>query len=248
MKLFPVGTSRLHEPLSIVDNPSVEVCFPKMGYFHSSSQVISLMGLLKGNILDLNTSRLFFRKDSINVNIFDENLWSNLFLNSVSRLVDEYEKSDVLLVEISSARSYFLNSFYIQGNPNFFRNLPYSDVWKNGYYEVYHPELDVEIFDDYDLIFDNLFKLNKILECDSKYAIIMGHLVDPRKPNSIRQKCNLYLQLAVDKINSPRLRFYDQSSLVEKYGFRVLDGGVIDIHHLPWDALPIQMNEIISML
>jgi hypothetical protein len=220
MKLFPIGTSRLHEPLSIADNSSIEVSFPQMGYFHSSSQLISLMTLLKGNPIDLNISRFFFRKDSIKKNIFDENLWSNLFLKSVSRVVDQYDKSDLLIVEISSARSYYYNNFHIQGNPNFSRNLPYSEIWKTGYYDLYHPDLAVKVFDDYDLIYNNLYKFNEILECDSKYSILMGHLVDPNKPNSIRQKNNLYLQQAVAKINSPRLRFYDQSSLVDEYGFR----------------------------
>lgn len=44
------------------------------------------------------------------------------------------------------------------------------------------------------------------------------------------------------------MNFYDQAHLVDKYGFRVLDNGIMDIHHLPWIALKEQMTEIIKMI
>lgn len=65
MNLFPIGTSRLHEPLGLVDHTlDARVEFGRMGYFHSSSQILDLLRVLLGEVrLDRDTARLFFRKD-----------------------------------------------------------------------------------------------------------------------------------------------------------------------------------------
>jgi hypothetical protein len=243
MKVFPIGTSRLHEPLGLVKRG--EIAFGRMGYFHSLSQVHDLLDVLSGaKAIDVDVARYFFRKDQTENNPFDRGLWGEGLGESIGRIQEAFHGAKVLILEISSLRSYRMGSFHVQGNPNHFRNAPYSEVWKDGYYARYNPELQVENVDD-DLV--ALWPaLCERLERLNKQAVVLGHLVDRRKPNPTRLHLQRQLDAAMSATPCDRLMAYDPSPLVEQFGFRVLDDGTTDIHHLPWAALALEQEALMA--
>lgn len=246
MKIFPIGTSRLHEPLTLIDETLVE--FPRMGYFHSTSQILDCLKIITGDItLNAEQAKLFFRKDQVECNKFDLDLWTDNFCASVDRIRQQFENADTLFIEISAHRSYKLNNLHIQGNPNYYQDVSYADIWKDGYYQKYMPALNVLDYEDTDLLIDNLISIDEILLENEKKAIIFGHLVNSSNPNKLRLKTNTSLQQALKQINTTTLIWYDQTHLVDQFGFRVLDNGTVDIHHLPWDGLYIFIDELIEL-
>ena len=248
MHLFPIGTSRLHEPLGLIDaRPDTGIAFGRMGYFHSSSQILDLLKVLLGEVrLERDTARLFFRKDQTAANPFDTALWSDAVQASVERIAQGLMRSDVLLIEVSSTRSYRLDPLHLQGNPNFYRNAPYSEVWKAGYYAAYNPELGVLTYDDDDAVADNLRQIHDRLVRLGKSAVVLGHLLDPRAPNPTRLRNNTLLRTAIEEQRLQHMAVYDPSHLVAQHGFRVLPDGSTDIHHLPWAALETEKEELLA--
>lgn len=243
MKIFPIGTSRLHEPLSLFNQELIN--YPEMGYFHSSSQVLNIIQIAIGEMcIGLDVSKLFFRKDQTKNNQFNKNLWTFELKNSIKNINLKFTQSDLLLIEICSPRSYLFDGINIQGNPNFYQDVSYADTWKNGYYARYMPELAVTVYDDTEYILSNLARIEEIAKIYFKKIILMGHLIDPKNPNEQRLRNNDSLKVASTRLGSKSIKFYDQSYLVNQYGFRTLTDGGTDIHHLPWVALEQQAKDI----
>jgi hypothetical protein len=235
MKIFPIGTSRLHEPLTL--RPREQMCFPGFGYVHSSSQVVDLLRLIRGDVrLDMARRRWFFRKDQTEGNRFDTGVWAEDFGPTLARVQARFDEADLLVIEICSPRSYRLGDVHLQGNPNAERNAPYDEVWKTGYYARYVPELGVEVYDDLGQVASNLATIDAMLADCGKSAVVLGHLVDPAQPNVQRVRNNEGLREALASLASPRLAFMETDAVVQRHGFRVLENGKIDIHHLPWSA------------
>lgn len=249
MNLFPIGTSRLHEPMGLIDTRlDARVEFGRMGYFHSSSQILDLLNVLVGEVrLNRDAARLFFRKDQTPANPFDTALWSDAWQTSVERIAQGLLRSDILIIELSSTRSYRLGNLHLQGNPNFYRNAPYSEVWKAGYYAAYNPELGVLTYDDDTAMAENLRKIHDLLVRLNKRAVVLGHLLDPRAPNPTRLHNNTLLWEAVNGQRLQNMVAYDPSQLVEQHGFRKLPDGSTDIHHLPWPALETEKEELLAI-
>ncbi len=110
MHLFPIGTSRLHEPLGLIDaRPDTGIAFGRMGYFHSSSQILDLLKVLLGEVrLDRDTARLFFRKDQTAANPFDTALWSDTVADNLCQIHDRLVrlgKSAVVLGHLLDPRA-----------------------------------------------------------------------------------------------------------------------------------------------
>lgn len=247
MKLFPIGTSRLHEPLSFLVE-SGNVNFPGLGYFHSPSQIFFLIDLLcNRKTISANESRFFFRKDQTPPNQFQASIWHDCDMREVQleRAQKLFVQSDVLVIEVSTLKTYMANGIPSQGNPNFYHNIPYSIAWKQNYYHLYHPEIDCIEIDESNSIDSFFYNLNSYSIELSKPIIIVGHLVDPKNPNSNRLNLNRKLKESSEKYES--IYYYDASHLISKFGFRVLENGSIDIHHLPWEALETQAEEIINI-
>ncbi|MBY0444304.1 MAG: hypothetical protein K2Q15_03740 [Burkholderiales bacterium] len=244
MKIFPIGTSRLHEPLSLFVNEN-SVSFPGMGYFHSSSQVVDIIKILTGDVnIDNEAAKFFFRKDQTPENKFDLSLWNNNYLSSIARISDLLKHSNILIIEVCTPRSYKFNNIHLQGNPNFYQNISYADIWKQSYYEKFNPELDVAIYDDFNKVDENIKYINEYLIKQNKYAIILGHLLNPTNPNIGRRNNNQSLINAINNIRSTRIKYYDPQELVSEFGFRILADGSLDIHHLPWDGLLKEATEM----
>jgi hypothetical protein len=247
MKIFPIGSSRLHEPLSHL--PAERVVFPRMGYFHSSSQVMDVLRFIGApRSMSRDLARCFFRKDQTPENPFDTGLWADSPDDSLARIRQLFGDADTLLIEISSPRSYRLADVHIQGNPNFQRSVSYDEVWKEGYYAKYAPDWPVAVYDDTPSVHTNLATIGDFLGRTGRQAIVMGHLVDPHNPNRQRQQNNQTLREAVQVLRHPRLRYHDASHLVAQHGFRIRDDGTVDIHHLPNAALKALAQEWLALI
>lgn len=235
MKIFPIGTSRLHEPLSLI---SESVNFPGFGYFHSPSQIKDALEFISGSKdLSVEESRFFFRRDQTPENIFNNCLWVNSTARKsmIETIRDKFLNSDVLVMEISSFKTFLLNGIAVQGNPNYYHNIPYSEIWNKSYYKEFHPDFFSCQIDDEENINQFFDFLSRFSSDFSKKIILLGHLVDPNKPNKVRADLNKALKNHSSLLSN--IFFLDTEALVAQYGFRVLDDGRVDIHHLPWDAL-----------
>ena len=249
MKIFPIGTSRLHEPLSLI-NPE-EVLFPGVGYFHSSSQIVDWIKILRGEKnLSSDTAKFFFRKDQTPPNPFDKSLWdSTKFTKTLERKKKLFNLADVFIIEISTDRSYIFENININSNPNFLYNLSYADAMGiYGYYEKKHPTMSINKCSDNDILYRNLKYINDFLIETGKYAIILGHLVETKNPNSTRINHIKLIKESINKLENKHMKFYDSSHLVDKFGFRILEDSSVDIHHLPWKALEVQAKEMYQSL
>lgn len=136
----------------------------------------------------------------------------------------------------------------MQGNPNYYRSAPYSQVWRHGYYVEFAPELEVEVYDDTSSIAENLAAVSTRLREVGKGLVVLGHLLDPADPHPVRKANNDSVRAATESLPAELgVTFYDQSHLVGEHGFRVLADGTTDIHHLPEDALATQGAELLSL-
>jgi hypothetical protein len=238
MQIIPVGTSRLHEPMSLLHTH--EACFLQCGYVHSSGQVLDLLKILVGEIdITSEQSRWFFRKDQTPANPFDVRLWSSEKLSeAVDAMRKRWNECSACIIEICTPRTYILDGINVQGNPNIERNVSYAEIWKDGYYKTYEPKSNVATFDESELqISNNIADICRILDTHNKSGLFLGHLVDPRNPHPARSRNNATLKAAFDASSFGLVKYFDCSSFVEEYGFRILENGSQDIHHLPWDSL-----------
>lgn len=245
VNMFPLGTSRLHEPMEIVGD---QVRFPQCGYFHSSSQMLDMVRLSRGEMsLTLTEARFFFRKDQTPLNPFNLDLWGDGLEDGLDHIRRSYLRADSVVMEISTPQSYKLGGIHVQGNPNYYRNAPYSQVWRRGYYAEFAPESGVIAYDDSSTVAQNVRDIASLVTSDGKRLVVLGHLVDPVEPHPVRKANNDCVRSAVNGLDaSLGVEFYDQSHLVAEHGFRVLDDGSTDIHHLPKAALTSQANEIVD--
>ena len=239
MRVLPIGTSRLHEPMSLL--APGEVAFLGCGYVHTSGQVLDMLRLLTRQMeLTPNLARWFFRRDQTPPNPFSPDLWQEqAALNAaVGRMRAQWDSSTGCFIEICTPRSYRMNGLHVQGNPNIDRNVGYAEIWKQGYYTTYEPDLGVTMFDEsLEQIGANIGRICDILAETGRSAVMLGHLVDPADPHPSRAKNNAVLKAAIDAHAHGSVAYFDCSTFVEEHGFRVLDNGTIDIHHLPWSAL-----------
>lgn len=221
--------------------PSDDVGFLGCGYVHTSGQVLNLLQVLTGERhLTPSEARWFFRRDQTPPNPYSLDLWqAQPYLDAaIERMRNTWRSSTGCFIEICSPRSYRLGDLHVQGNPNIDRNIGYAEIWKQGYYLTYEPELEVSMFDESPKeIASNLSAIFDLLALHQRSAVLMGHLVDPKDPHPGRVRNNANLEEAFATTAHGAVAFVDCSTFVAEYGFRVLEDGTVDIHHLPWEAL-----------
>jgi len=239
MKIMPIGSSRIHQPVGLL--PDHEISFLRCGYFSSSSQALDILKILVGEIeLTPEYSRWFFRReDNTPKNPFDVRLWNpEEFSEAIADLKQRWDQCSACIIEICTPRSFILDGISVQGNPNADRNVSYAEVWKDGYYVSYEPEMAVEKLDESESqISKNISDICRILRDNKRSGLFLGHLVDPNNPNPFRSRHNAILESAFKKSSFGRVKYFDCSPFVEKHGFRILADGTLDIHHLPWESL-----------
>lgn len=247
MTVFPIGSSRLHEPLeALIDSQFVEINFPSIGYFHSPRQIRELIRWLNGERkISPSIAKLFFRKDGTKYNRFDTGIFDKKTFSTIQRKIRNlWNKSELCIIEISSDITFLQGNMPLQGNPNFYRDVPYSEVWKGaGYYDRYEPTRGVIASENSDEQFIEDVNL-LIAECHPRPVVLVPHHSDGTSKTAKRERIrNLLL-----KDYGPNVATIDTRLIVEKYGFRILQDGTTDIHHIAWDGVEAQSKIIENAL
>ncbi|MHA3837571.1 hypothetical protein ACXR8F_17775 [Terrabacter sp. AAH1] len=230
-----IGTSRLHEPAErAMDDHVFEPALLGAGYFHSAGQAVDVLRVVTSGLpLTEDQSRLFFRRDQTPRNPFDAGVFTAAGL---ARLRDEWAKAwaetSHVVVEVSSLKNYVLDGLHLQGNPNYYLNAPYKDVWKQGYYAHYLPDLGVSVEDDDVPSLHEAF--SALLEaCGTRRLTVVPHLVKTGEVGTVRAQLFEAIEEAATGLD---INVFDTRPLVDEFGFRVLDDGTTDIHHLPMEG------------
>lgn len=247
--IFPIGTCRLYEPLSLLGQD--EIIYPGVGYFHTSSQVVDWIKILVGEkSVDKNLIKFMFRKDQTPENPFDNDLFNDEAFDRVLKNKQLlFKKANAIVIEISTTKSHFIEGLHVQGNPNYYHNMTYREAWaEEGYYEKMHPDLRVMRYNDIDRLYSNFKYLNELLIETGKIAVVTGHLYNPNNPSVSRKRHNNSLELAVKKLGNSQIVYYENTHLLSEFGYRVKQDGTTDINHLPVEAFRKQSEEIYELV
>lgn len=236
MKLGVIGTSRVHEPLEWAGAGGfVDPIFFHCGYFHSPRQIRQLAEVATGEtVLTESQRRFFFRRDGLRKNSFDERFWAVRGAQAdaaCGELRERFEAVDVFLIEISSLEEFDWDGLSVQGNPNVERSVAYAEVWREGYYHHYEPGLGVEkVHAGPEAAHDSLVRIQQVLR---KPLIVVPHLVP--SVGGVNARSEVW-KVVRDAARATDIPFIDTRPLVDEFGFRRLQDGSIDIHHLPVDG------------
>lgn len=238
-----IGTSRVHEPMDEAFAKGRAVRFLHCGYFHAPRQASDLIEIGYGlKPLEEHAARWFFRKDQTPHNTFDRRLWL-ADPSAVEALRGRIQGCSAYLVEISSLQTFRWGRYSLQGNPNVDQDVPYKDVWQRGYYADFASQMEVDVYHaDTDETQQCLAQISKITD---KPIVVTSHLTPTLGGHKARVDVQNIVREATELAG---LRFIDTCDLVDEYGFRVLAGGVTDIHHLPYEALPALVDRIFASL
>lgn len=246
--VFPLGTCRVHRPLKkrvnkeIIDNiiDSISVIYPKLGFFHSPSEVLQALKALSGQIsIAPSYLRLCFRRENPTTTpgneFLPELLEGAVNQTAVDLQLARFQEADVFLIEISSLTVNFHASsgLYFISNPNLYRDgVAYSDLYHEGFYTKYARELGVEKRELSDHEVTDCFKeISTIVS--GRPVIYLGHLNHPDRPSATRKKLNAIIR---DAAASAGAHYFDTEPLVKEFGFQIDVNGCEDIHHLSHDG------------
>ncbi len=245
-RIMLIGTSRLHEPGEIAGAEGIFTPeFLHAGYFHSAGQVVDVLRLISGELrLGEEMPRMFFRRDQTPTNRFDPDVFTAEGLEHRRReWAEQLDRADALVVEVCSLKNYVLDGLHLQGNPNYYRDAPYKEVWKEGYYAHYLPDAGVEVVDDtvgrLEGLFGELVRL-----AAGRPVVLLPHLLSSNETGTVRAR--LYEALD-DASRGTGLRLVDTRPWVDRLGFRILEDGTTDIHHLPIKGCSVVASDLAEL-
>lgn len=239
-----IGTSRLHRPFAkIIDGSlrenvreGINVIYTKTGYLSSSSEAVQLVRFFKDSeSLPIDLRKYIFRVEpraTTPLNEFEIEFETAIRNSQPYSFQLNIDAVDCLVLEISSLshNRYQCNGkdFYLHANPNLEKNVSYSEIYPEGFWEKYRPELLVKREAiSAEKIFNQLLDLKKLLPSKCKFYV-MGHLQSKKYPNKIRQDLNEALRVACDKA---QVNYIDTAPFLDEYGFSTI-ADVRDPHHL----------------
>lgn len=139
--------------------------------------------------------------------------------------------AEVILIEISSLEEFVLDGLRVQGNLNADRNVPYAEVWKEGYCHHYEPQLGVaKHHAAHSETVQSVGEVRERLGCP---VVLVPHLVPSTGGASTRTEI---WEMVRESAHALGVAFIDTKPLVDEFGFRRLHDGTKAIHHLPVDG------------
>ena len=241
LRLFPLGTSRLHWSLEYVaKHRAADTLFPGFGYFQSAMQISDMAMFLTGGELGA-PAQYVFRKDASPSNPFDERFRMTSGAAAINSARSAFAAADVLVVEISSPVEFLLGDAAVQGNPNHRIDAPYADVWRTGYYAIHEPSIPVRRVEADDRAFAQA--LDRIAAAAGDRPVIcLSHIYRGeqdfgRAPFARRVRAGA---------KARGWKFTDAAAQCQRFGFRQTPGGDVDIHHLAWPGARSLAAEIVE--
>lgn len=242
VRICPIGTSRLHRPLvkhfngRVYDNrlDSIEVYFPKLGYFHSAAEAAQVLKLFSGLIIPGSMLKFCFRAEPTITTPMNE---FRADLREAARNETEMDFSfnwqgniDVFIIEVSTmlVNHHTSSGLELVSNPNLYLEASYKDIWRDGFYSIHAPDLGVIRYEMTETDLQQKFSEISMITAN-KPIIFMGHLNDPSASHAARKKLNDAVRTAAEKCGHT---YFDTAPFVTSFGFGKLSNGETDIHHL----------------
>jgi hypothetical protein len=240
-KILLLGTSRLHRPFAksvkgkLIDNiqPGVEVVFTKVGYFHTPAEILQALRYIQdSNTLPLALRRYVFRiepRGTTPYNDFDTTFEAAIRENRPCGAPVSVTNVDALVIEVSSLsmNRHLPSGCYLYTNPNIPGSVAYKDLYPDGYYAKFAPELPVEKAEAKpEEVQAQLAAIRDSLP--GVRVLVMGHLHSPKHPNSRRDHIHRVLSAAC---SATGCEYIDTQPFLDEFGHAEV-GGVVDPNHL----------------
>lgn len=263
IKVALFGTSRLHRPFlkrdcggAVINNitDEIDLKLPNLGYFHTTAEILQAIRWIKNsNIIPLDLRKYVFRVEprlTTPGNEFNADLEHAIINNLSYQSGFNITDLDALIIEISSLSQHYNESakVYFHTNPNFTKNIPYSNL-EEGFYKKIGMDSDVKkIQADFLQIKSQLLEIKRELP-EVRTIIVMGHLRSPNNPNKIRDALH---DLLSNACKEAEVYYFDNQEFLEKYGWNKDKANNLDKHHLSHEgemALGVALqNCLISFL
>ena len=240
-KILLLGTSRLHRPFAksirgkVIDNiqPGIELVFAKMGYFHSPAEILQALRFIKDpTTLPLGLRQFVFRiepRGTTPHNDFDAAFESAIRAGLSCPAPVGLRGVDVLVMEVSSlsVNRHEPTGCFLHTNPNIPGSIAYKDIYPEGYYAKFAPELPVRKGETTAEELEQQLAAIRA-ELPGMHIMVMGHLHSPRHPNSRRDQIHRLLALACPRTGC---EYIDTQPFLEEHGHAQV-AGVVDTNHL----------------
>lgn len=243
-KIILFGTSRLHRPFCkvsrgdrvVINNilPGIEVIFPKMGYFHTSAEILQAIRFIKDpEVIPMCLRRYSFRIEprwTTPMNEFDQEMEKSIRMGRPFRSSFSLDGIDAVVIEISSLTQIFHKdkNIALHSNPNFDLNIPYSELYPEGFYKKFAQNIPVRSTSiDEDVLGEQLIAIRD--EFPSAQLIVIGHLRSEKYSNIYRDKIHNFL---LNTSVKGGFIYFDCSNFLDEYGWAFDKNGNVDKHHL----------------
>ena len=231
-----LGSCRAYRPFlssnnnMIVSNifPQVNLVYPRCGFFHSLNEIAQFIAISKNNSLKNFKEYIdfLFRAEPVHttpLNEFDFSIYDNVDVGL------SWDDIDALLIEVSSLDCFKVSpeNIYLHWNPNKLINASYSEIYPDGFYDKFFPDLGVkkETMGINDLK-EKLIFIKSVIK--DKKIFITSHIPDANHKN----RSILFASLKEAAKNIDDVYFIDFTDVFMRYGYKV-NNGIKDIHHLP---------------
>lgn len=240
-KILLLGTSRLHRPFAkrtktqLFDNiqPGIDVVFTKMGYFHTAAEILQALRFIQDPAsVPQELRRYVFRiepRGTTPYNDFDPDFEAAIREDRACRAPVSLDGIEVVVMEVSSlsVNEHLPTGCFLHTNPNIPGSVAYKDIYPEGYYAKFAPQLPVRKSET--ALPDLEQQLSSIRTAlPGVRVMVMGHLHSPRHPNSRRDQIHRLLMQACPKTGCD---YIDTQPFVDEFG-HAQAGGVTDPNHL----------------
>lgn len=236
-----LGTSRLHRPFARRTDGEVETntvdgvqpVFAKIGYMHAAAEVLQAIRHAKHpeHVPRQLRSRAYRiePRATTPLNEFDSDFEEAVRSGRETTLPFDPTKIDVLIMEVSSlsVNTHVPTGLVLHTNPNFDRNVPYPELYPEGYYAKFDAGFPV-VRSETSLTSLTAQLCSIRAEIPGARVLVMAHLRSARHPNSAREKLHELVSEASAKAGCD---YVDTAPFLDEFGFAA-KGGAIDQHHL----------------
>jgi glycosyltransferase involved in cell wall biosynthesis/GR25 family glycosyltransferase involved in LPS biosynthesis len=242
-RIVPLGTSRLHRAFSRRDNKDVvrhqldgwTYAPLHIGYLHTTSEAVQAARFVTGRlVLPGSVTRLVFRKEPVFTtpdNEFDRDLEAALLSGADVRpqSLVRFQDTDIVVVEVSSlsVHRHASTGFVVHANPNLHLDKPYSEIYPEGFYAKFAPELGVERCEAKPFnIHEDVLELKELVA--PARLVLMSHIHDDSPALAARHRLHRIVSDACARTGTP---YIDTAPILREHGF-AQSMGKADIHHL----------------